>query len=178
MLTTLGSERHAMTRRHTTGFTLLELMVTVTIAAILLALALPSFQSSMRSNRVATATNELLASLALARSEAVRNTRGAGICASADGASCGIDWNSGWLVWTDLNGNGAVDAGENVVRYSQGKPSTAITSAVTSIAFTPRGRSSGGEQEIGIQPADASTPVRCVTINATGQTRVAQAACI
>ncbi|RYF31255.1 MAG: prepilin-type N-terminal cleavage/methylation domain-containing protein [Comamonadaceae bacterium] len=167
-----------MSRRHITGFTLLELMVTVSIAAILLALALPSFQSSMRSNRVATATNELLASLALARSEAVRNTRGAGLCTSADGASCGGGWNSGWLVWADTNGDGLVDAGETVIRYSQGKASTTITGAATSIAFTPRGRVVGDvERTIGIVPYDASTPARCVTINRTGQTRVAQTAC-
>ena len=166
-----------MSRRHITGFTLLELMVTVSIAAILLALALPSFQSSMRSNRVATATNELLASLALARSEAVRNTRGAGVCASADGASCGIDWNSGWLVWTDANGTGAVDAGEPVVRYSQGKASTLIAGTATTLAFNPRGRLLGGEQNLSIVPADASTPLRCLTIGATGQTRTSQVAC-
>lgn len=166
-----------MSRRHIIGFTLLELMVTVSIAAILLALALPSFQSSMRSNRVATATNELLASLALARSEAVRNTRGAGLCTSADGASCGGGWNSGWLVWADPNGNGVVDAGETVIRYSQGKASTVITGSATSIAFTPRGRAAGGLQTISIVPSDATTPARCVTINVTGQTRVAQTAC-
>ena len=166
-----------MSRRHITGFTLLELMVTVSIAAILLALALPSFQSSMRSNRVATATNEQLATQALARSEAVRNTRGAGLCTSADGASCGGGWDSGWLVWADTNGDGLVDAGETVVRYSQGKSSTTITGSATSIAFTPRGRAAGGQQTIGIVPYGQTAPARCVTINATGQTRVTQAAC-
>ncbi|MET0756350.1 MAG: GspH/FimT family pseudopilin [Pseudoxanthomonas sp.] len=167
-----------MSRRHINGFTLVELLVTVSIAAILLALALPSFQGSMRSNRVATATNELLASLALARSEAVRNTRGAGICASANGASCGGTWNGGWIVWSDPNGNGAVDAGENIIRYSQGKASTTITGSAASIAFTPRGRAASGvPTTLSVVPADVTTPVRCVTVNVTGQTRVAQAAC-
>src|SRR5690606_7896913 len=96
-----------MSRRNFAGFTLLELMVVIAIAAILLALALPSFTSTLRSNRVATSTNELLATLSLARSEAVRNTRGAGVCTSADGGACGGDWDSGWLVWGDSNGNGA-----------------------------------------------------------------------
>jgi len=167
-----------MSNRQVTGFTLVELMVTVAIAAILLAVALPSFQGSLRSNRVATATNEALASLALARSEAVRNTRGAGVCASADGASCGADWNSGWLVWSDADGDGAVDAGETIVRYSQGKASVAMAGTATTLAFDPRGRvRGGGSQTIGLAPTDATTPARCITISPTGQTRVAQAAC-
>ncbi len=166
-----------MSRRQVSGFTLLELMVTVAIAAILLAVALPSFQGSLRSNRVATATNEALASLALARSEAVRNTRGAGVCASADGANCGADWNGGWLVWSDANGNGAVDAGEAIVRYSQGKASVNMTGTAATLAFDSRGRARGGLQTINIVPAGVAAPARCITISATGQTRVAQAAC-
>ena len=76
-----------MSKRQVTGFTLIELLVTISIMAILLTIALPSFQGSMRSNRVATTSNELLASLSLARSEAIRSTRGGGVCASADGAT-------------------------------------------------------------------------------------------
>lgn len=166
-----------MSKRRMKGFTLLELMVTIAIAAILLSLALPSFQGVIRSNRVSTATNELLASLSLARSEAIRNTRGAGICASADGASCGTDWNSGWLVWSDTDGDGAVDAGETVVRYTQGKASTTITGTASTLAFDQRGRSRGVQRTVGITPSDVATPARCITISVTGQTRVTQAAC-
>lgn len=166
-----------MSNRQVTGFTLVELMVTVAVAAILLAVALPSFQGSLRSNRVATATNEALASLALARSEAIRNTRGAGVCASANGSSCGANWNSGWLVWSDADSDGAIDAGETIVRYSQGKASVAMTGTATTLTFDRRGRAIGGLQTIGIAPADAATPARCITVGATGQTRVAQAAC-
>lgn len=165
-----------MSKRQVAGFTLLELMITIAIAAILLAIALPSFQSSLRSNRVATATNEALASLSLARSEAIRNTRGAGVCASADGSSCGADWNSGWLVWSDADGDGVIDAGE-IVRYSQGKASVTMTGSAATLNFDRRGRASGGLQTISIAPSDATTPARCITINMTGQTRVAQAAC-
>jgi type IV fimbrial biogenesis protein FimT len=152
-------------------------MVTVAIAAILLAIALPSFQSSLRSNRVATATNEALASLALARSEAIRNTRGAGVCASTDGASCGVDWNGGWLVWSDTDGNGTIDTGETIVRYSQGKASVAMTGTAAILAFDSRGRARGGAQTINIVPEGVTTPARCISVSLTGQTHVTQAAC-
>ena len=65
-----------MSLRRQNGFTLVELMVTVAVLAILSTIAYPSFQSTIRSNRVATTTNELIASLALARSEAIKNTHG------------------------------------------------------------------------------------------------------
>ena len=166
-----------MYRRRLAGFTLLELMVTLAIAAILLTIALPSFQESLRSNRVATTANEALASLALARSEAIRNTRGAGVCASADGSNCGADWNSGWLVWSDANSNSAVDAGEAIVRYSQGKASVTVTGTTSALAFDSRGRSRTGAQAINLVPAGTAAPARCITISPTGQTRVTQAAC-
>lgn len=101
------------------GFTLLELMVTIAIAAILLTLALPSFQGTLRSNRLATTTNQFNAAIALARSEAIKTTLAAGLCPSADGVACGADWNAGWLVWRDTNrdGNLANDGTEPVIQY-------------------------------------------------------------
>jgi len=155
-----------MPRRHSTGFTLVELMVVIAIAAILLAIALPSFQG-----------NEMLASLSLARSEAIRSTRGGGVCPSADGATCAADWNSGWLVWSEVNGDGALDAGDTVVRYSQAKPRLSLTSAATAITFDGRGRAIGGAQQIELSPEGVTEPVRCLQIGVTGQVRIVKEAC-
>jgi type IV fimbrial biogenesis protein FimT len=166
-----------MSRRYSKGFTLVELMVVIAIAAILLAVALPSFQGSLRSNRVATTGNEMLASLSLARSEAIRSTRGGGVCPSADGATCAVNWNSGWLVWTEVNGNGALDAGDTVVRYSQAKPRLTLTSAATAITFDSRGRAIGGAQRIQLSPQGATDPIRCLQVGVTGQIRIVRQAC-
>lgn len=166
-----------MSRLRNAGFTLVELMVTVAVVAILAALAFPSFQGSLRSNRVATASNDLLTSFTLARSEAIRNTRGAGVCASSTGTGCGNDWNTGWLVWADSNGNGSMDAGENVVRYSQARGQMELVGSVGSIAFDPRGRTVGGQQTIGLKPEDYETPARCLVISGTGQVRIGAVAC-
>lgn len=174
------------------GFSLIELMVTIAIVAILLAISLPSFQGSMRSNRVATGTNEFLASLSLARSEAVRSPAGAGICASTDGAACnGGSWNDGWIVWNELGGNGSPGgADERVVRHIEGIAGLDIAtdaladpddpdSTVTKILFDPRGRA-GATLEFTIQPytcPDGQTLVRELTLTATGQVRTEKAAC-
>lgn len=174
-----------MSTRQVSGFTLLELMVTISIMAILLAVALPSFQGSLRSNRVSTTSNELLASLSLARSEGIKSTRGGGVCASPDGASCpaAATWNQGWMVWTEKDGDGVFDNDETVVRYSQGKAQLRVTGSAATVAFDGRGRIMGVAgaapvpASIGVVPEGVTTPVRCVEVNITGQARVKQAAC-
>ncbi|WP_283254759.1 GspH/FimT family pseudopilin [Luteimonas galliterrae] len=159
------------------GFTLVELMTVIAIVAILAVIALPSFQGSLRSNRVATKTNEVLASVALARTEAIRSRSRGVVCTSADGGSCGGDWNSGWLVWSDLDNSGTVNGDEAVVRYVEGNPKLLVAGSAALIAFDGRGRAVGGQQTVAVRPDDVEEPARCITIGATGQTRVAQGAC-
>ena len=161
-----------------TGFTLVELMTAVAVVAILLALALPSFQATMRSNRVTTSSNELLASLSLARTEAIRGLGPAGVCASTDGATCAAstDWAAGWVVWREEPAAGGVVA-RTVVRYIQPKQRTTITGPNTGVQFTTQGRSQAGAQQVGVTATDASSVARCVRVNTTGQTRVTRGAC-
>ncbi len=167
-----------MATSRTAGFTLIELMITLVVLAALIALGLPSFQSAIRSNRVTTASNELLTAFSLARSEAIRNTRGSAICASANGTSCGNDWNAGWLVWRDVNANTTLDAGEVVVRYTQGSGALGLTASVNTLGFDPRGRSRTGAQEtFAVKPSGQSAPFRCVIVNVTGQPRIQKDSC-
>ena len=101
--------------RHQSGFTLIELVVTISVAAILMALAVPSFRSTIQNNRVTGQANEFVTSLTLARSEAIKRGRNATVCISSDGTSCtGSNWAGGWLVWVDSNGDGVLGAGETV----------------------------------------------------------------
>ncbi|QNH12263.1 prepilin [Xanthomonas sp. SI] len=76
------------------GFTLVELMVTVAVLAIIMALAFPSFTMLIRSNRLTSTANELVAALQASRSEAVRLNGGVSLCRSDDGSTCasGGDW--------------------------------------------------------------------------------------
>jgi type IV fimbrial biogenesis protein FimT len=166
-----------MSSRCPSGFSLIELMVTIAVAAVLLAIGLPSFQSSLRSNRTATATNELLSSLALARSEGIRSTHSGGVCPSSDGNTCGTDWAKGWLVFADQNSNGALDAGETVLRYSRMNAKMTMAGQ-GNVRFDARGRLAGGgdlvlrPDECGGQPLQ-----RTLEINGSGQVKVQKGAC-
>lgn len=162
------------------GFTLIEMMVTIAVVAILAALALPSFQQSLRSNRAATATNEMVGALSLARSEAIRNGRGGAICASSNGVACAGSWSDGWLVWADTDGNSALDAGEAVLRYSQGNPRLTVSNAGGTVAFDSRGRRVAvASQTLTIRPDECGgQPLqRTLAINASGQITTTKGAC-
>ncbi len=171
------------------GFTMVELMIVIAIVAILLAIALPSFQGSLRSNRVATTSNELMASVALARSEAVRSARGSGLCASADGATCAGSWDDGWMVWIDGDGDGAPGGATDLVkRVNHGNDKLALASTVTAgagaadtVLFDGRGRerdNTARRVTIESTPCPAgSVLIRHVDINAAGQVRITRDTC-
>lgn len=83
------------------GFTLVELIIVLTIAGVLATLAAPSIQKFVASNRLATQVNDLLADISTTRSVAIKRNTNAGICASTTGTSCtaGGNWANGWLVY-------------------------------------------------------------------------------
>jgi type IV fimbrial biogenesis protein FimT len=97
--------------RQSRGFTLIELMVALAVMALLMMVAVPSFQSTIASSRVTSVTNELVGTLAAARTEAIRRGVRVTVCASADGASCATsgDWSQGWVMFTDMNRNASID---------------------------------------------------------------------
>ncbi|HET9112675.1 MAG TPA: GspH/FimT family pseudopilin, partial [Burkholderiales bacterium] len=103
-----------MNRPYISGFTLLELIVAMGVAAILLAISVPNFQTIFNSNRVVTVANDYMTALNYARSQAVKGGAITTICMSNNGSACtgSSGWSNGWIVWSDLNSNGVMDTGE------------------------------------------------------------------
>ena len=101
-----------------TGFTLLELMITIAVLGVLLGIAIPSFQTMILNSRLTTQANQVITALNYARSEAVKRGSPATVCSSNGGTACAgaINWTTGWLVFADPDGDGVVDAGETVLR--------------------------------------------------------------
>ncbi len=135
------------------GVTLVEAMVTLAITVIVLRIGLPSFNGVVNSSRLTSASNDLSAGLQTARAEAIRRNLNVILCASSDQVQCTTSgaW-SGWLVFVDTNGNGALDAGEPVLKTSAMDPgltlvpSAAISSRQHRVQFSPNGRAVAGNE--------------------------------
>ncbi|HCV95490.1 MAG TPA: pre-pilin like leader sequence [Stenotrophomonas sp.] len=169
-----------MSARRSKGFTLVEMMITISVVAIMCAIAYPSFQSTIRSSRVTTTNNEMLALVNLARSEAVRSNLGGGICGSADGSACDGDWSGGMMAFADSDQSGTYDSGETVLRFTMGNPKLRISGPDEPIAFDARGRRRAStDQEVILQADACGTQQlkRTLTVNASGQVRSVKGAC-
>ena len=137
----IATDRRDLARQR--GFTLPEVLATLGVLGVSLSLAVPGLDSITRSNLRATGINELVATLHVARSEAItRNTRIA-ICPSADGQHCGdVDWDAGWIRFADPNGDFRLGPEEVVLGASPSVPGLAVRSAAFNrgLGFAPSGR--------------------------------------
>jgi type IV fimbrial biogenesis protein FimT len=93
-------------RTKSLGFTLIELMVTIAVLAIIMGIAVPSFMSTIVNARLTTAANDLLAAIQLTRTEAIRTHGRITLCKATPTAnqcdtSAASDWGRGWMVFTD-----------------------------------------------------------------------------
>lgn len=91
------------------GFTLPELMIVIVIAAILLALGMPSLQDSIKKGRSASNAKVLRLALQNTRQAAVNKGRVATMCASSDASTCSGSWQDGWLSFI---GDGSSPSGD------------------------------------------------------------------
>jgi len=169
-----------MSARLSKGFTLIELMVTVVVIAVVAAIAFPNFQSLIRSNRLATAHNELIGLVNLARSDAIRNNQGGAVCGSSTGTSCDGKWAVGMLAFSDTNGDGALGNGETVLRYTTFNTALTVTGPGALIGFDGRGRRrSGTDQDVTLRPqkCDNQPLQSTMTVNASGQVTTVKGPC-
>ena len=121
----------ATAARRQRGFSIIELVTVVAIAAIMLGFAIPSFQEFVVNYRTSVQTNDLLADLAIARSEAVKYARRTEVRAE------GGDWTAGWIVWTDLNDDNDVDDDEVVKRHGAAEQDFTIEAGDTGGTAAP-----------------------------------------
>ena len=109
--------------RHQTGFTLVELMVTLFIAAILITVAVPSFTTTIQNNRVTAQINDFVSTLNFARTEAIKRGARVTVCKSGDASNCDTSttgWEQGWIVFVDTDADNTHDGGEDVLLTSKG----------------------------------------------------------
>jgi type IV fimbrial biogenesis protein FimT len=131
------------------GFTLVEMLVTMTVVAIIAAVGVPSYKYVTTANRISAEANGLLGDLQLARAEAVKQGLPVTACVSSDGATCtgGTAWQGGWIVFSDSNGNAQVNSATEAVLKVQksfiGSDQFNANNSVTAVTFNREGLTIG-----------------------------------
>ena len=165
-----------------TGFTLVELMITLTVVVILLSVAVPSFRALQANNQAVTQVNLLVSTLNFARSEAVSRNATVAICpkatASIADTTCGDngDWANGWQVFTDETGTaGAFDGTDTALRHFDPLPgSPTVTTTSNNIRYQGDGmKTPAGVITLALSQADTTVSTdRCIRISTMGQVSV------
>ena len=153
------------------GFTLIELMVTVAVMAILAAIAAPSMSELIDNRRAAGQTEELVASLQLARAEAIRRNARVTVCAGT-GIVC--SGSTTWGNWTIFGRDKtAATATTDVIRDTSASSTVQVTGPAAGIVFKPSGMI---DTQLQLQVTKSSHQ-RCLTVLISGVVTVVKGAC-
>jgi len=166
---------HGTGKPFQTGITVLELMITLTIAAILFSASLPAYQQFTLKQRMKAAVTALHNDLLMARSEAVLRGNLVVICPGSplEGCRGSNDWSSGWIVFPDHNGDRQRQQDETILRHGQGIERVNILSSIhrRDIRFFPGGSTPGANGTISLCGFGGPENARKLVISNIGRIR-------
>ena len=161
------------------GYTLLELLITISVMSIVMAITVPGAREAIEQNTLTRDINELIFALNFARSEAVKRGLTVTLCKSNDGSSCGgtgVEWENGWVVFVNEDNDtpAVIDAGETILRISNGLDANRSLRgsgvAVSSVSFNATGELADSGIMVLCQANDL-TRSRAVLLGITGYAR-------
>lgn len=156
------------------AFTLVELMVTLAVVAILASIAGPSFQNLMATMKTRSASTELMAALVQARSLAVQRNGRAVVQQKSGG------WQKGWQVYFDADNSGSYGGNDELVGDQNEMSGITITGAPAAMTYTRSGRLLGNISlpvSITIKPTAVTGVARCISADASGRPYLRKEAC-
>lgn len=164
-----------MLKQHQTGITALELMVTMTVVAILLTVGVPAFKNYSWNLRMKTAMDSLRTDMNLARGHAISHNIQTIICpaTSSDDCSGNSAWQHGWIVFTDLNGDRSKQDGEPLRKHSGPVEMVDISSSQSrnNLRFYPNGSAPGSNLSILFCDQRGAGHAAIIAVSNTGRIR-------
>lgn len=164
-----------MTPKHANGFTLIELMIAITIVGLLLCVALPAYSSAKAAAQTQTLRDALLAALTESRSAAVMYENDTILCPSSDGEHCGdgFEWQHGFIAAIDLNNNDQIDASDKRIVYRAAIKDTRLltSSGRRRIQFQPNGSNAGSNATFTFCDQRGPTRATSLVMNNRGDLR-------
>jgi type IV fimbrial biogenesis protein FimT len=167
--------------RRNAGFTMVELMVTVAVVGIMMYIAVPSLTAFLQDSQLSSDTNDLVASLLLARSESVTRNNTVSICkidpADLDSCDNSESWQSGWIVFEDLDNDGARDGDEDIIDTYTGMNTNTVVAATNFTNFLTYRPSGATNTQGQFNLCVSSSVAQNIIVNATGRPRIAAGVC-
>jgi type IV fimbrial biogenesis protein FimT len=164
------------TIRQNRGITLIELLMTLALVSILLAIAAPAFGGLVQRDAAETSRNTLTTALGIARIEAVTRTANIVVCPSADQQYCdhSTEWQHGWIVFADTNQDGDRDEAETLISAGEAQPEgVAIVSTAhrTRVAYHADGSSPGSNLTLTVCDRRGAEFATSLVVNNAGRVR-------
>ncbi|MCH7854998.1 MAG: GspH/FimT family pseudopilin [Proteobacteria bacterium] len=164
------------------GFTLIELVTTLAVSTMLIAMAVPGVNTFLMNSRQSSGVNNLVSAMHLARSTAITKNTRITVCVSSDGEDCdNSDWNQGWIVFADADADQTVDPGEIILGAGAGVTGLTIESTEFSkfFMYRPNGRVmnatvNANSGEFIVCDSRGDEHVRVIIVDSAGRPRLSE----
>ena len=164
--------------KKSSGFTLLELIITVGIIGVVTAIAIPSMRTYVQNDRLTSQINTLVSHLSYARSEAITQSVQVSVCASNDATNCSgaNNWAIGWIVFADTDASGTINGTEVALRVQQTLDgNNTLTSTIGSqVIYDNRGFATTVAGTFSLCDDRGTANIKAIALSNTGRVRKVQ----